>query len=117
MSKIDKDELFQHLSGYLKAKGVELQEGSYTRRIQQGCNLMAETVNRSQSALQAAKTEVGKRLDQVRQVIHEKTAPTPPPANVQSDPPAGEAKTASPKPKAKKPAARSTKPAKRKSRA
>jgi hypothetical protein len=84
MSKIDKNELFQHLSGFLKSKGVELQEGSYTRRVQQGCHLLAETVNRSQDALQRAKGAVDKGLDQVRQAIHEKTAPKPASGNAPS---------------------------------
>jgi hypothetical protein len=112
MSKIDKDELYQHLSGFLKTKGVELGEGVYTRRIQQGCHLLADTINGSQKAVQRAKAEVGKRLDQVRQVIHERTAPRtapdqPPPRSASSAaPPRGGGskgktrKPAAPKPKA-----------------
>jgi hypothetical protein len=98
MNKIDKQELYSHLSQFLKAKGVELQEGSYTRRIQHGCSILADTVNLSQQAFEKAKTVMDKRLDRMRQVIHEKTAP----------------KTASSQPKPEEPAVqgqpRATKP-------
>jgi hypothetical protein len=78
MNKIDKTELYQHLSGFLKTKGVELKEGSYSRRIEQGCGLLAEAVNLSQQALKRTKSEMDKRLDRMRQIIHEKTAPKTP---------------------------------------
>jgi hypothetical protein len=77
MKTIERDEVFQNLKGFLKTKGIELQEGSYTRGIQHGCGILADTVNLSQRALARAKTEMGKRLKQVRQVIHEKTGPPP----------------------------------------
>ena len=75
MKKVDKDEIYGHLKDFLKVKGIELQDGSYTRQIQHGCQILADTVNLSQQALKQAKTTVGTKLDQVRQVIHEKTAP------------------------------------------
>ena len=78
MKKIKQEELYDHVRGFLKGKGIELQEGSYTRQIQHGCRILADTVNLSQQALRQAKSAVGERLDQVRQVIHEKTAPTQP---------------------------------------
>jgi hypothetical protein len=77
MKKIDKDELYGHVREFLKGKGVELQDGSYTQRIQQGCHLLARTINTSRDALQRAKAEADRRLDKVRQAIHEKTAPKP----------------------------------------
>lgn len=80
MKTIQKDELFQNLKGFLKAKGIGLQEGSYTRRIEQSCGVLAESINLSQRALHRAKEGMGKSLERVRQVIHEKTAPKPPPA-------------------------------------
>ena len=86
MNRIDKNELFQHLSGFLKAKGVELKEGSYTQRIQKGCGLLAETVNLSQQAIERTKAEMDKRLDRMRQVIHEKTAPKTTAGRPPSDP-------------------------------
>jgi hypothetical protein len=82
MKTLSKDELYQNLQGFLKAKGVELKEGSYARKIQKSCNLLSEAINTSQKGLTRAKVEIDKKLDQVRQVIHEKTAPpgssTPP---------------------------------------
>ena len=75
MNKIDKDELFRHLSGFLKAKGVELQEGPYTQQIQKGCGILADTVNLSQQAFDRAKTEMERQLEHMRVIIHESTAP------------------------------------------
>jgi hypothetical protein len=75
MKTLSKDELYQNLQGFLKAKGVELSEGSYARKIQKSCNLLSEAINTSQKGLARAKVEIDKKLDQVRQVIHEKTAP------------------------------------------
>jgi hypothetical protein len=75
MKRINQGELFQHLGGFLKAKGIELREGSYTRRIQQGCALLSDTINLSQTGLEKAKTKAEQKLEELRQVIHEKTAP------------------------------------------
>jgi hypothetical protein len=97
MSKIDKNELYQHLSGFLKSKGVELTAGSYSRRIEQGCGLLADAVNLSQRALTRTKTEVDKGLDRMRQTIHEKTAPKAPASQAAPQPPPGPAKTAMPR--------------------
>lgn len=77
MKPIEKDEMYQHVSAFLQAKGVELKEGSYTQKIQKSCALLAETINLGQRGLTTAKQQLGRRLDQVRQVIHEKTAPKP----------------------------------------
>ena len=77
MSKIKKEELFGNLKDFLKSKGIELQQGSYTERIRQGCGLLADSVNLSQDAVHRAKEAVDKSFDQLRQVIHEKTAPRP----------------------------------------
>jgi hypothetical protein len=94
MNKIDKTELYEHVSGFLKTKGVELKEGSYSRRIEQGCGLLADAVNLSQQALQRTKAEMDKRLDRMRQVIHEKTAPKPPAKQPAAEPPPGPANAA-----------------------
>jgi hypothetical protein len=93
MSKIKKEELFGNLKDFLKSKGIELQQGSYTERIRQGCGLLADSVNLSQDAVHRAKEAVDKSFDQLRQVIHEKTAPRP--TGKASKPPAG----GTPKPK------------------
>jgi hypothetical protein len=102
MNPIDKNELFGHLSDFLKSKGVELKEGAYTRRIQTGCNLLADTINLSQRTMARAKTGVDQKLDRMRQVIHEKTAPKAPPVQSQPEPSPQPAKAVSPKSRAPK---------------
>lgn len=81
MKRIEKDELYGHLGGFLKTKGIELKEGSYSQGIQKSCGILADMINLSQQGLERAKTELDKKADQLRQIIHEKTAPkpTPPP--------------------------------------
>jgi hypothetical protein len=79
MKNINKDELFSHLGNFLKSKGIDLNEGSYTARIKQGCNLLADAINATQETVSKTKVEVDHALDQLRQTIHEKTAPPPPP--------------------------------------
>jgi hypothetical protein len=79
MKTVNKDELFQNLSGFLKSKGIELKQGSYTRRVQQGCGLLAEAVNATQKTVRTARTKADQALEQLRQSIHEATAPKPPP--------------------------------------
>ena|SRR5438477_11870883 len=79
MNRIDEKELFRHLSGFFKSKGIEMKEGVYTQGIQKGCELLADTVNLSQQAFERAKEQMDKQLDQMRQIIHERTAPKPPP--------------------------------------
>jgi hypothetical protein len=81
MKQIKKDELYQHLGDFLKSKGVEFKPGAYTDRIQRGCSLLSDVINASQSGLARAKVETEKKLDQLRQVIHEKTAPKAPSAS------------------------------------
>ncbi len=75
MKTLEKDELYHHLHGFLKAKGVELTPGSYSQKIQKSCALLSDAINVSQQGLARAKVEIDKKLDQLRQVIHEKTAP------------------------------------------
>jgi hypothetical protein len=74
MKTLEKDELYQNVHGFLKTKGVELKPGSYSQKIQKGCALLSDAINVSQKGLARAKTEIDKKLDQLRQVIHEKTA-------------------------------------------
>jgi len=80
MKKIEKDELYEHLRGFLKSKGIALDSGTYTQRIHQGCNLLAETINAAQTTVARARAEADKRLDELRQSIHEATAPKSPAA-------------------------------------
>jgi len=78
MKPIQKDELYENLGQFLKSKGIELKEGSYTKGVHAGCSMLADAINLSQAGLERAKNEFEKRLDQVRQVIHESTAPKQP---------------------------------------
>ena len=106
MKRIKKNELFRHFGSFLKSKGIELSEGAYAERVQKGCNLLTDAVNLSQSGLERAKTEAEKKLDQMRQLIHEKTAPKPPRAAAAAAKPAAPKKRVQPKrPAAKAPAA------------
>ena len=75
MKKIERDELYENLRGYLKSKGIALDNGTYTQRIHQGCNLLAEAINAAQKTVARARSEADKKLDQLRQSIHEATAP------------------------------------------
>ena len=89
MKTIKQDELFESLGEFLKGKGVELKEGAYAHRIRSGCNLLSEAINATQKTVKHAKVEVDKKLDQLRQSIHEATAPKPPPtASAPPTPPA-----------------------------
>lgn len=94
MKTLEKDELYQNLHGFLKRKGVQLAPGSYSETIQKGCALLSDAINAGAHGLSRTKDEVDKKLDQLRQIIHEKTAPpgsaTPPPC-----PPPDEPKTSS----------------------
>lgn len=119
MNPIQKDELYENISQFLKNKGIELKEGNYTKGIHAGCSLLADAINLSQTGIERAKAGIEKSLDQMRQVIHEKTAPKPP---VSSAPPppradgrqasAGPKRTvrAKPKPNAHKGKAKGRKP-------
>ena len=93
MNEIKHEELFGNLKNFLKSKGIELGDGSYTKRVQQGCEILADSINMGQGALGKAKTVVDNGLNQLRQTIHEKTAPKAPVK-------AATATSAPPKPKA-----------------
>jgi len=77
MKPIEKDELYAHLSQFLKDKGVEMKDGSYPKAVQKGCSILADAINLSQKGITQAKVQIDKNLDRMRQVIHEKTAPKP----------------------------------------
>jgi hypothetical protein len=81
MKPIQKHELYEHLGEFLKGKGIELKEGSYTKGIHAGCSLLADAINLSQAGLERAKAGLDKKLNEVRQAIHEKTAPKRPATN------------------------------------
>jgi hypothetical protein len=75
MKTIKKGELFQNLSGFLTTKGIELKDGVYASRIDKACGLLTDAINGTQKTVSRAKVEVDKKLDQLRQTIHEATAP------------------------------------------
>jgi len=99
MKHIEKDELYQHLSGFLTKKGIEFKDGSYTQRIQQGCSILADLVNMGQEGLEKAKTTADQNVERLRQIIHEKTAPKTP--QTSPDPEPASTPAAEPAPKAK----------------
>lgn len=112
MKPIQKDELYEHLSKFLKAKGIEMKDGTYPKAVQKGCSILADAINLSQKGISQAKERIDKNLDRMRQAIHEKTAPKPaaktngsPKPKVQSPKSKAQspkAKVQSPKPKAAK---------------
>jgi hypothetical protein len=75
MKKLKKDELYKNLNAFLKIKGIELTDGTYAQRIRQGCSILSDTINFAQHTVDRAKTGMDRKLDKMRQIIHEKTAP------------------------------------------
>ena len=115
MKPIAKDELYEHTSQFLKARGIQMKEGSYTKQIQKGFGLLTDAINLTQKGIERASANIDTKLDQVRQVIHEKTAPKPP-ANPRATEPSTPSRTSKrrPAPKAlvrKKAAAQKRQPA------
>jgi hypothetical protein len=93
MKHIEKEELYAHLSDFLKSKGIELKEGSYSNFIQNGCKVLAEAINLSQQGVRRAKSGLNEKLDEMREFIHQKTAPRRP-----ANPPAAAGPTVETKP-------------------
>jgi len=118
MNTVNKDELYQNLSNFLKTKGIELKEGTYALRLQQGCNVLAEIVNTTQHTVGTAKAKVDIALDQLRETIHQATAPKPSPATPSPNAPAASATpssdpvAAAPSPKTTRPKSKPRRPAK-----
>jgi len=98
MKPIQKDELYAHLCEFLKAKGVEMKDGSYPKAVQKGCSFLADAINLSQKGIAEAKSQIDKNLERMRQVIHEKTAPKMAPKPDGSP----KSKVESPRPKARR---------------
>jgi hypothetical protein len=100
MKTLKRNELFRNVRAFLDAKGVELKDGNLTARLRQGCDLLTDAINCAQSGLARVRSELDAKVDRLRQVIHEKTAPKAPPAQ------AAKTKAASPgRRKASKPSA------------
>jgi len=75
MTEINKEEMFGNLKNFLKTKGIHIEDGSYADGIRKGCEILTDTVNMSQRALDRAKVAVDEGLDKARQRVHEYTAP------------------------------------------
>ncbi|NLH75172.1 MAG: hypothetical protein GX456_19175 [Verrucomicrobia bacterium] len=75
MKTIKKNELFDHMSGFLKERGIELKEGSYTDRIRRGCELLADVINCTERGIAEAAAQMDQGLERMRDIIHRKTAP------------------------------------------
>ena len=108
MKTIKKDELFGNLSGFLKSKGIDLNEGTYTTRIQKSCNLLSDAINATQSTMSRTRVHVDRALDQLRQTIHEHTAPQPPYASSAAGPAGANKPGAAASKRAARPGAKST---------
>jgi hypothetical protein len=78
MNKLKPEELYRNLSGFLKDKGIELSEGSYSHAVQKSCGVLTDIINLGSEGVSRAKTKLDTVLEQVRQTVHEKTAPKPP---------------------------------------
>lgn len=75
MKKIQKDELFENVKQFLSIKGIQLTEGPYSQTVHRSCRILADVINLGQQGIERAKTGIDQKLDQVRDVIHQKTAP------------------------------------------
>jgi len=74
MKTIRESELYENLTGFLKSKGIVLTEGGYSRSVQRGCALLTDAINLGQRSLRRASAEVNRKVAQLRQTLHEKTA-------------------------------------------
>ena len=63
MRPIQKDELYEHMSQFLKAKGIEMKDGTYPRSVKAGCSLLADAINLSQKSITLAKAEIDRNLE------------------------------------------------------
>jgi hypothetical protein len=76
MKTIKKNELYESLGGFLKSKGIELKNGVYSHRINRACDLLTDAINETNRTMKRAKVKVDEKLDQLRQSIHQATAPS-----------------------------------------
>ena len=111
MKTIDQDELFRNITQFLQRKGVELKEGSYSRRLQQCCGLLADVVNTTNKTVARACAEVDQKLKDIRETVRRPSGRKPPPQPAPAEP--GPVFAPPPRPQAKgrrKPAAKRTAP-------
>jgi hypothetical protein len=105
MKPLEQNEIFQNLSGFLKQRGIELKEGSYSQGIEKSCALLTNAINLGQESLERAKVEFDKSMEHMRRIIHEKTAAKPPKTAAAPPSPAAESK-----PRAARPGSKPGKP-------
>lgn len=102
MKKIHKDEIYQNIGTFLKQRGIELNDGSYTSTIRNCCSFLTDTINLSQQGITKVGEEVTRAMDEMRSRIHEATAPTkagatpPPPTGSKASQPKERAKASKP---------------------
>lgn len=113
MKTIEKDELYQTISRFMKSKGLELTDGPYAGHIRRGCDLLSDAINTAQRAVVRAREEVDKKLLQLRQCIHDATAPAAPPPPTDAAPPEASADLSGSSPANAKPSRARKKPATR----
>jgi hypothetical protein len=116
MKTIHKEELFDNVRGFLKSRGIELTEGSYSNAVKASCSFLTDAINLGQQGMRRARNSMDKSLEQMRQVIHEKTAPpsqgtkpgaaksaaAPPPKAAGTKKPSAAKRTAKQKPRGKR---------------
>src|SRR5581483_5671192 len=62
MKPLEKDELYQNVQQFLKNRGVELKQGSYSTGIEKSCALLSDAINLGQQGVNRAKLEFDKKL-------------------------------------------------------
>jgi hypothetical protein len=80
MKTIKKNELYENLGDFLKSKGIEFKDGVYAHRISSACDLLTDAINDTNKTVKRARVKIGAGLEQLRQSIHDATAPKPAPA-------------------------------------
>jgi len=76
MKKLKPEDLFQHLNGFLKDKGVELAGSKrISQSLRRSCEKITQSINTANQAIRFAKKQVEAKLDQMRDAIHLKTTP------------------------------------------
>ncbi len=78
MKKIQRNEIYRNLTGFLAGKGVELKDGSYAETLAKGCQMLTDVINLSQQGIDQARQGIDQKLDKLRRIVHDKTAPKPP---------------------------------------
>lgn len=81
MKTLKKGELFRSVKKHLEANGVILEKGEASDKLRAGCALLTAVATKGQSSFQTAKNAVTEQIDNLRQTIHDKTAPTAKPVS------------------------------------